>query len=67
MEYLKRCYNVFLVILIALVIFILGWITIIELAIITPIYYIRTNRVYVLDRNPFVGIIGEYLFKKLKL
>lgn len=67
MEYLKRCYNIFLVILIALVLFILSWITVLELVIIAPIYYIKTGRIYVLDRYPFVYIMSEYLFGKLKL
>ena len=68
MKFLKRFYNLLLILLLAFIVFIFSWITIIEVVIITPVYYIMTGNIYIIKRDtPFVIQIGERIYKKLKL
>lgn len=68
MKFLKRFYNLLLVLFLAFVVFVFSWITIIEIFIITPIYYIISGKFYLKERDlPFVILIGEQVYKKLKL
>lgn len=68
MKYLKRFYNLLLILFLAFVVFVFSWITLIEIFIITPIYYIISGKFYLKERDlPLVILMGERIYKKLKL
>lgn len=63
----RRLYNTLLVILLAFLIFVFSWITVFEIFILTPVYYIVKKKIYLIEREePFVIIIAQKIFNKLK-
>lgn len=68
MRIFKRLYNLILICVLLLLVFIFSITTVIEILIVTPVYYIISGKLYLLERDgPIVILLAEKIYNKLKL
>lgn len=64
---IKKIYNLFIIAILSIIGFLLICVlTLIQLFIIMPIYYVKTGRNYMIDKDPWALSILNWLYLKLK-